>query len=787
MQESVSLDFGPEWFASHRNEVMAEFLRIQRVPALRAWQQAFVERPLEEQVNSIIQLPPGAGKTLLAQWVMIEQLAAYPAGRVVFAVPLRVLAKQLTDDVAAVLGMLNDLAGVRFRVQLAEGPGATVNLISNNVLVCTYEHAVGELRKDPQQAEQKRFVSLVIVDEIHNIAKGDRGMVIDDVLFFSQMRRNADRRHRPAVLGMSGTLPDWVCSRLVDSYPDMFRMVYTPELLGIEQQDRPKAARLMLPANKFRLQETVLLVRDIVKGLLAERIENPDTPEDWRRLVVFMSSVAEAETAFVMVASDPEIPAMLARLAETRRYVHPVIKLVNSLSTLQEKFNGKNKNYDLPLADPGTKAADIAQALMRAGVYIHHAQLTGEREHEAEGERVPGWSDQIQEQLAAKDFVAVFSTSTLSVGINLNSTQIGVLGPNSLWTIDQAEQMIGRVGRVDRDAARSFVLVVDSVLYRAPGVASIMTPDTWFVPRIAAAIDFLAAAQRRAAENGKPDPVTGNLDIRGFFRPADAAAISVPDAPASGLLPLARAWGLVDKRGITRLADIGLTLCKQDLKSLPATVFLLQIPGIRWTTVLLWAMLMCRLPQRWDRLFANECGESLCNTSMMPRVPRDQAAATKLIHLYGDAHESHQGDDATPGRANAARVIEFFRHLFWAMAAFPGAWFTKDPADLVDYAVGLASFLNAVTQDVTPLVRAGQELSMHGADMDLQSVLNAFDKATTFAVGFAIGYRGGPHPAAQLRLTKPDPERDDEIQAAYSATMRKAYQDLSLDTDHWIT
>lgn len=50
-------------------------------------------------------------------------------------------------------------------------------------------------------------------------------------------------------------------------------------------------------------------------------------------------------------------------------------------------------------------------------------------------------------------------SSTLSVGINLNSTQISILDPNTMWTIDQAEHMIGRVGHVDADGERCFVVI----------------------------------------------------------------------------------------------------------------------------------------------------------------------------------------------------------------------------------------------------------------------------------------------------------------------------------------
>lgn len=787
------------WFDRNRDSLLDSFLGTQGVAELRDWQAAFLDQPLEMQVNSLLQLPPGAGKTLLAQWIMLEQLAAYPAGRIIFAVPLRVLAVQLTSDVAKVLAMFNDAAGTDFKVSLAEGPGAVVNLITNNVIVATYEHAAGELRKDPTQATQKRFVSLVVVDEVHNIAKGDRGMIIDDILFFATLRaqQNAARwqaryaqrypgaeppepPNRPAVLGMSGTLPDWVCSRLVESYTDMFRTVYTPDNLGISQAAKPKAARLLLPAPKFGIAETVLLVRDFVRALLLERFEKP--PSEWRRLVVFLSSVAEAELAFAFMSTDPEILRAVDSLAETGQYDAPQIKLVNSTKALAKKFNDNHKGEQLQVT---AKGPELAHRLMAGGVYIHHAQLAGERKTETNG----GWSDRIQAQLAHKDFVAVFSTSTLSVGINLNSTQLGVLGPNTMWTIDQAEQMIGRVGRVDRDTSRSFVCIVDSPLYEAPGVSSICVPDTWFVPRLAAALEFTA--------NGIRDglPSQANLDIRGFFRPSDCANLYIPDRPGCGVLPLAVRWGLLDEGGITRLAKFALDLCKQDLKSLPATVQLLQTarstqadneannpnpkPRLSWTMVLLWAVLVCRLPGSWAKAFSKANEAKLSETSFLPPVPRSSTLARSLVGSYGDAHEAYPGDPGTAGASNADKVLGFFSHLFWCLALRPSAWYTGDPADLLDYSLGVAVFLNNLVVDIHSLVSASLDLGV-----SVETVVRAFTKARDFLRETCVSYRGGPPVAATWGLTA---EVSDADTASYSATMHSAFSALLLDTAGWAT
>lgn len=733
---------------SQREGLLNSFLSYQKVEKLRDWQAEFLSRPLEEQTNSILQLPPGAGKTLLAQWILLEQLAAYPAGRVLFAVPLRVLARQLFVDLSSVLSLVANYTGqqVPFKVQLAEGPGAVVNLIANNVVVCTYEHAAGELKKNPREAKEgRRFVSLVVVDEIHNIAKADRGMVVDDVLFFSQLRADTDRRHIPAVLGMSGTLPTWVVSRLVGAYPELFRNVYTPAVLGIAQEAKARAKRILLDPAKFDTQTTLVLCRDLVKSLLRERLEKPQA--EWRRLVVFMSSVAEAELGFALCSTDRELTQLAKANRQTNRYKAPKVKLLNSLRALAGRFSPELEFSENP---------DLPQLLESSGIYLHHAQLRGQRENPTTGQE--GWSDAIQDQLAHGDFVAVFCTSTLSVGINLNSTQVGVLGPNTMWSIDQAEQMIGRVGRVDRDAARSFVCIVDSPLYSAPGVSSVFAPLGWFVPRFAAALSFLS---------GCP-PVPVNFDLRGFFSPSGAPPLSLPSPPGSGVLPLALSLGLLSPSGgVSPCAVAALALCKQDQRALPATLYLISLEEPSPSLVLLWGLLCVRPPGSWEKLFSKQAEQKLSQTSSQPNQPKDRKQAAELVALYGDFHESYPGDPQVVGRANTAQFLVFFSHLFWCVGLFPSSWYSGDPLGLFDLVVSLAGFLSSVWEDRGVLV----DLSRSSGFLP-SGFLGSLEAALDYLASFAC-YSGGPPVAVEHGIA----QAPEDTQRAYKKTMAEIWEE----------
>lgn len=790
--EDEQQPLGPaEWFADPaiHQQLLEGFLEVQGVSQLRPWQQAFIDQPLEAQTSQILQLPPGAGKTLIAQWVCLEQLMAKPRERILFAVPLRVLAAQLQRDLMKTLDWFREsisrahAAGIGpaglgsvdwpgFLVGLAEGPGASVNLIRDNIVVATYEHAAGELKRDPWVSATvpgaARWVGLVIIDEIHNIAKGDRGMVIDDLLFFAGMRAWA-RDRRVGILGMSGTLPDWVANRLIESFPIFTQgkqpgddAIKTPESFGeTPAASKPPVRRLILPEPKFSTPRVAQLAREILAKLLEERLNGNPRP---RRMVAFFSTVAEAEAAFLYVATDPSLRRLLLahRKAHLGEFVAPAIRLATKLDRLADLLQG----VDTAAVSRNTREALTGNAvfLESAGVYLHHAQLKGPRPTE---DQPQGWNDLVSEQLGTRDFVAVFCTSTLSVGINLVPTQVAILGPNSMWTIDQAEQMIGRVGRADADRDSSVALVVDSPAYSAPGLVTIEAPAAWFVPRLAAVLDFARVEAERRLSRGQSEVLEPlrNIDIRGFFRPVGCPAFGVPDLAGLGpVANLARAWGLVEGDHVAPGARLALNLCKQDLKSLPCTLWLLKRTDseISWGLVLLWALMVVRLPPRWETAVRNPKGEpKVTVASSQPRVVPPKLAS-ELVELFGCAHRAYPGDPDVPSKETADAVLDFFHVFVYSVCLEPAGWFSEDPVDLLDLVASLAGFID-------PLFQALLQLPA-GSSNSIASLVGAFSSAFQLLAAF-LRFPEAGFPGRVVGL--PQPSGDSA--SAFSATLRALF------------
>ena len=743
----------------------------------RPWQVQFLQKPFAARVGCILQLPPGAGKTLLAQWVLLEHLLVAPAERVIFAVPLRTLAKQLHDDVQRTLAVFNALHPKGgFSVGLAEGPGARVDLDANAVVVATYEHAAGELRRAPQANGPE--IGLLVVDEIHNIAKADRGPVIDDLLFFAHTRTKCG--FPCGVLGMSGTLEGWVSERLLESYTSggkpLFEKIHTPEALGIPEKSSGNAARrLTLPQGKFGFTETCVLARNIVKDLLDQRLDyiaGRVSREQLTRCVAFFSSVSETEAAFLAVLTDPEVCEKIAEIHRSElaaEYAAPAVKLAHEPAQLFARLFGQATvaPKELELKDP-QMGSNMVFNLNKAGVYLHHAQLKGQRATDHQ----KSWQDELQEQLGdpSGDFVAVFCTSTLSVGVNLNSTQLGLLGPNTMWSIDQAEQMIGRVGRVNRDAQRSVVLIVDSPKYTAPGCDSLCIPAEWFVPRLVATLEF--AGQFPGGFAGQ------NLEIRGFFRPAGAPGMQIPDTPGgTGVLKVAIAWNLIDKdtKALSETAADAIAMCKQDLKSLPCTDYLLNHPDVgTMPVVVLWALLIARLPGKWNdpKIQPSAVDDN------SPFLTAETPGVRELIELYGHSHAKFPGDTETPGRATIAQVLSYANRFLWCAGAQPHLWPYSDPIDLIDLAGQLHELLDNSLSESNLLALAVNRANSSGDQKvsDLKQLHSAFQEASIFCL---LVHRSVDPPQgssiAAIAAVNAASEADDEANRMLAIKMRMPF------------
>jgi len=157
-------------------------------PFIELWpsqQQALRSSLFDPAKKSVVlEMPTSAGKTLMAEFAIVQSRALNPDSVIVYVVPTRALVNQIT------LQLRRDLAALKIVVEAAvpvfELDPTEDELLrkSCDILVSTPEKIELLIRSKHPVVER---LSLVIADEIHNIAMQGRGSVLE--LFLGTVAR----------------------------------------------------------------------------------------------------------------------------------------------------------------------------------------------------------------------------------------------------------------------------------------------------------------------------------------------------------------------------------------------------------------------------------------------------------------------------------------------------------------------------------------------------------------------------------------------------------------------
>jgi hypothetical protein len=139
----------------------------------------------------VVQMPTSAGKTLVAEFAVVQALALNPDACVAYVVPTRALVNQIT------LRLRGDLAPLDLNVEAAVpvfelDPLEDVMLQGEriHVLVTTPEKLDLLLRQDHSSVQD---IALVVADEAHNLGDGERGARLELMLGTVKRERSAAR------------------------------------------------------------------------------------------------------------------------------------------------------------------------------------------------------------------------------------------------------------------------------------------------------------------------------------------------------------------------------------------------------------------------------------------------------------------------------------------------------------------------------------------------------------------------------------------------------------------
>ncbi|RLI73352.1 dynein regulation protein LC7 [Archaeoglobales archaeon] len=158
--------------------------------------------------NLVVAIPTASGKTLIAELVMIREVAY--GGKCLYTVPLRALAMEKFEEFKKWESL-----GIEIGLSMGDYESKDEWLGSKDIIVTTSEKADSLLRN---KAGWINKISCLVVDEIHLLDSAKRGAVLE--ILIAKLRRINPRLR---IIALSATIPnadeiaEWLDARLVKS------------------------------------------------------------------------------------------------------------------------------------------------------------------------------------------------------------------------------------------------------------------------------------------------------------------------------------------------------------------------------------------------------------------------------------------------------------------------------------------------------------------------------------------------------------------------------------------
>lgn len=401
---------------------------------------------LEGTTNFLYTAPTSAGKTLVAEVLMLRRLIERGKGaKALFVVPLRALVEEKARDLEKLLEGTG-LAVQRYTSGSGQLPMPRPELIA----VCTNEKAAMVVQSMASEGRLDDIVA-VVYDEFHGVgADSSRGATLEVSIakLLTHARRKSSSQHyrRESICSLVGPTQgaiDAGGTQIIGMTATLPNMEHVARWLTpcevFQGAGRPVALEQRVVYNgKFYLPN----------GQAAERLVEPDPTGKGgdegllAQLVLSVSKQEKATLVFCATRDGCERAAKSASLWHWR-YAPPAEKVEGALIGLRHAAQGGSSSL-----------RDLEQCL-RAGVAFHHAEMTDEEKKAVEAAMATG---------AVR---VIFATTSLAEGVNLPVRRvilrelfIGVK-TNKVDPI-RYKQMAGRAGRTGMEARGEVVLIARS-------------------------------------------------------------------------------------------------------------------------------------------------------------------------------------------------------------------------------------------------------------------------------------------------------------------------------------
>lgn len=384
-------------------------------------QQQAIENNFLDPASSatVLQMPTSAGKTLLAEFSILQTKALIPEAKVIYIVPTRALINQVLNDLRA------DFKGINLSIEKSSGaieldPSESLFLESKiDILIVTPEKFDLLIRKKHPVVDD---ISLVVVDEAHNLNDNNRGARLELLLAIIKRERPNTR-----FLLLTPFIPKKENGIAIKDWLASGKNAIPPILVSWKPADK---VFIGIWENKNDFKADVL---PSLYGLNSKEgstilIDKPD----------LVSTKKKDRITEFCARQFAETNKNILFLCRGRGTSDKKAKFLNDKLGLPERKSSKidliTKYIDEVIGEP-----TILTEVLKKGIAVHHAGLT------------PEIKQLVEHLIREKEVNYICATTTIAQGMNFPISSVFfdtfIKGRSKPLTVSEFRNIAGRAGR----------------------------------------------------------------------------------------------------------------------------------------------------------------------------------------------------------------------------------------------------------------------------------------------------------------------------------------------------